>query len=109
MSEGSYIEFYKNGVLQERKFIDIFEGTYHAAVSVYMHARCKVNFGKCPFAFQPNSQTESTRTWLPYSMLSAIEFTQSTHPNNLPAQSDLPDFQCSESVDFQEKRIGKSK
>ena len=51
VSEGSYIEFYKNGVLQSRKFTDIYEGTYHAAISVYMQARCKINFGKCPFAF----------------------------------------------------------
>lgn len=53
VSEGSFIEFYKNGVKQSRQFIDIFEGTYHAAVSLYMHARCKVNFGKCPFTYAP--------------------------------------------------------
>ena len=53
VSEGSYIEFYKNGVLQSKKFPDIYEGTYHAAISVYMHARCRINFGKYPFAYQP--------------------------------------------------------
>ena len=36
VSDGSYIEFYKNGTLLERKFMDIYEGTYHAAVSLYM-------------------------------------------------------------------------
>ena len=53
VSDGSYIDFYKNGVLQERKFLDIFEGTYHAAVSMYMHGKCRVNFGKSPFAYTP--------------------------------------------------------
>ena len=53
ISDGSYIEFYKNGELLERNFFDIYEGTYHAAVSMYMHGRCRVNFGKNPFAFPP--------------------------------------------------------
>lgn len=112
MSDGSYIEFYKNGVLQERKFVDIYEGTYHAAVSLYMHGRCKVNFGKCPFAYQPNSSEQagnsttdgiatviSNRVWLPYSMLSDV--VDASHASNLPAACDLPDqFNCQETAQY---------
>jgi len=53
VGHGSYIEFYKNGELQEHSFVDIYEGTYHAAVSLYMHGRCRVNFGKSAFKFGP--------------------------------------------------------
>jgi len=35
-SKESSILYFKNGVLQENHFIDIYEGTYHAAVSLYM-------------------------------------------------------------------------
>ena len=102
VSDGSYMEFYKNGVLQERKFVDIYEGTYHAAVSLYMHGRCKVNFGKCPFSYQPRSSSDQaiidedaqnaasvsigSRVWLPYSMLSDV--VDATHPQNLAAAGD---------------------
>lgn len=60
VSDGSYIEFYKNGTLLERKFMDIYEGTYHAAVSLYMQGRCRVNFGKCPFAYPPRRSAASS-------------------------------------------------
>lgn len=46
VSGGSFIEFYKNGKLQHKTFEPIFEGTYHAGVSLYMNAACRVNFGK---------------------------------------------------------------
>lgn len=36
--------------------MDIYEGTYHASVSLYMHGRCRVNFGKTPFAYKPRSE-----------------------------------------------------
>eukprot|EP00350_Pseudokeronopsis_sp_OXSARD2_P004227 CAMPEP_0170563892 /NCGR_PEP_ID=MMETSP0211-20121228/69626_1 /TAXON_ID=311385 /ORGANISM="Pseudokeronopsis sp., Strain OXSARD2" /LENGTH=102 /DNA_ID=CAMNT_0010882685 /DNA_START=305 /DNA_END=613 /DNA_ORIENTATION=- len=38
VSDGSFIEFFKNGVKQEHLFMDILEGKYHAGVSLYMNA-----------------------------------------------------------------------
>ena len=65
VSNGSYIKFYKNGKLQGLTFNDIYEGKYHAAVSLYMQARCKVNFGGAPFKFKP----ETDKPWDAYSYL----------------------------------------
>ena len=45
VSQGSYVSLYKNGVLQPHEFKNIYEGYYHVAVSLFMNARCKVNFG----------------------------------------------------------------
>lgn len=56
--EGSYIEFYKNGEKEEQKFVDMYEGVYHAAISLYMNARCRVNFGKSPFIYKPKVEME---------------------------------------------------
>ena len=53
-------------------FTDIFEGklgaigcvvgSYRAAVSLYMGAQCRVNFGATPFKHQP----QSAEQWKPY-------------------------------------------
>jgi hypothetical protein len=40
-----YIKFYKNGIEQKEAFIGIFEGSYHAAVTLYNFAKVCVNFG----------------------------------------------------------------
>ena len=116
VSDGSYINFYKNGVLQEHNFFDIYEGTYHAAVSLYMHGRCRVNFGKNPFVYSPFSSKVVSdhavrgRQWLPYSMLSEAHLSQSTHSANLSSQFDLQETsQFSEASEYQEKRGCKSK
>jgi hypothetical protein len=45
ISDGSFIEFYRNGVKQSHTFLEIFEGPYRAGISLYMSAQCKVNFG----------------------------------------------------------------
>jgi len=45
ISDGSFIEFYRNGVKQSHTFVEIFEGPYRAGISLYMSAQCKVNFG----------------------------------------------------------------
>ena len=118
IGHGSYIEFYKNGVLQQHKYMDIYEGTYHAAISLYMHGRCRVNFGKSPFAYKPmvaqKSEQKAARgiSWLPYSMLSmdTVDPAQSTHSSNLPDESELAEpIQCQESAEYQVKRRGKHK
>lgn len=48
---GSFIKFFKNGKLMENNFENIFEGTYFAGISLYMHAQCIVNFGSAPFKY----------------------------------------------------------
>ena len=53
MSNGSYIKYFKNGVLQRLSFEDIYEGDYHAGVSLYMSSRCSVNFGP-DFVYKPD-------------------------------------------------------
>ncbi len=40
VSNGSYIKLFKNGIEQRFSFVDIYEGHYHAAISLYMNARC---------------------------------------------------------------------
>jgi len=45
VSDGSFIEFYRNGHKQSHTFVDIYEGAYRAGVSLYMNAQCRVNFG----------------------------------------------------------------
>lgn len=40
-----FIKFYKNGVEQKEAFLGIFEGNYHAAVTLYNFAKVSVNFG----------------------------------------------------------------
>ena len=84
VSSGSFIEFYKNGKLQARKdFSNIYEGTYHAGVSMYMNASCRVNFGKSQFRYQPSSEHRRGSKWLPYSMLADVDCQVSTHQRNL--------------------------
>eukprot|EP01134_Creolimax_fragrantissima_P008401 CFRG8401T1 len=58
---GSYISFYKNGVPQGKAFTDINSGLYYPAVSLYMGAHVKVNFGP-EFEFPPEQATESKTT-----------------------------------------------
>ena len=55
VADGSFIHFYKDGVLQPNSFENIYEGTYYAGVSLYMQARCEVNFGGAPFRYPPSS------------------------------------------------------
>ena len=76
VGSGSFIEFYKNGTLQNKTvFEDIYEGTYFAAISMYMNARCRVNFGKAPFRHSPQqSKRLEELKWMPYSMLSQADF-----------------------------------
>ena len=50
---GSYIRFYKNGVLQNFEHENIYEGTYFAGVSLYMQATCRINFGGQQFKYLP--------------------------------------------------------
>ena len=45
ISDGSFIEFYKNGHKQSEIFQDIWEADYFASVSLYMNAKVSVNFG----------------------------------------------------------------
>jgi len=49
VSDGSFIEFYKNGEKQAQCFMDIYEADYYAAISLYMNARVAINFGQAPF------------------------------------------------------------
>lgn len=49
---GSRLVCFKNGVSQGVMFEDIFEGTYYPAVSLYMGAKVRLNFGP-NFAFPP--------------------------------------------------------
>ena len=58
MSEQSYIQFSKNGELLPAQFVDIYEGTYHAAISLYMQARCRINLGPT-FQFNQSEQAYS--------------------------------------------------
>ena len=51
VADGSFIHFYKDGVLQPNSFENIYEGTYYAGISLYMQARCEVNFGGAPFKY----------------------------------------------------------
>jgi len=67
-SDGSYVKFYKNGTEQKRKFENIFEGTYHAAVSLYMQARVRVNFGERPFKHPPPKE----EAWKPYKEIKLV-------------------------------------
>ena len=39
-SDGSFIKLYKNGVEQACFFNNIYEGSYYAAISLYMNAQC---------------------------------------------------------------------
>ena len=52
VSHNSFIKMTINGLQQQHSFMDISEGHYHAAVSVYMNAACRVNFGP-HFQFRP--------------------------------------------------------
>ncbi len=55
VSNGSYIKLFVNGVEQPMMFQDIYEGPYFAAVSLYMHASCRLNLGPSDeFKFRPS-------------------------------------------------------
>ena len=45
VSQGSYIKMTINGIEQPVTFLNIYEGHYHAAVSLFMNARCSINYG----------------------------------------------------------------
>ena len=55
VSEGSWIQFTVNGKPEPKFFQNIYEGSYHAGVSMYMHGRCKVNFGPS-FAYKTSNE-----------------------------------------------------
>ena len=40
-----YIKFFKNGMEQKEAFIGIYEGSYHAAITLYNFAKVSINFG----------------------------------------------------------------
>lgn len=47
---------------------DINLGTYYAAISLYMQAQCRINFGESPFKFPPPQmkQGPTWEKWRPY-------------------------------------------
>ena len=45
VSDGSFIEFFLNGVRQVQYFADIYEADYFLAISLYMNAKVSVNMG----------------------------------------------------------------
>lgn len=49
VSDGSFVEFFKNGDKQAQYFSDIYEANYFAALSLYMNAKVAVNFGQSKF------------------------------------------------------------
>lgn len=40
-----YIKYYLNGIKQDKEFLGILEGNYHAAVTLYNFAEVSINFG----------------------------------------------------------------
>jgi len=65
VSDNSKIKFFKNGKLLGQ--IDtVYEGTYSAAVSLYMHAQVRLNFGHKDFRFPPKAKEGD---WKPYCTL----------------------------------------
>jgi hypothetical protein len=90
-SKDSIIHYFKNGELQHVFQEDIYEGTYHAAVSLYMHAVCKVNFGGWPFKYKP-AQPKTDTPWLPYSALATGVSQTNTHPENFTVPHDRQRF-----------------
>jgi len=69
-SIGSKIIFYKNGVYQGVAFVDIFDGTYYPAASLYMGATVRLNFGpefkyKPDISFRPMCESVSLFTYPP--------------------------------------------
>jgi len=49
-----FIKFYKNGIEMKEAYIGIFEGNYHAAITLYNFAKANVNFGPNFKYFNPN-------------------------------------------------------
>ena len=45
VSDGSFIEFYVNGIRQTQYFTDIYEADYFLTISLYMNAKVAVNMG----------------------------------------------------------------
>jgi len=70
VNEGSKVIYYKNGKCLGVAFENLFEGFYHAGVSVYMSAQVSVNFGP-EFEYPPNSEDldDDTRDYKPYSVI----------------------------------------
>lgn len=54
--KGSKIMYFKNGVSQGEAFIDIYDGAYYPAISIYKSATVSVNFGP-HFKFPPKDIT----------------------------------------------------
>lgn len=56
---GSFVAFSVNGESQGKAYVDILEGTYYPALSLFTHphqgqpAAVAVNFGDQPFAYAP--------------------------------------------------------
>ena len=78
VSDGSWIQFTVNGKPQPQVFKNIYEGAYHAGVSMYMHGRCKVNFGPNFVHKPPNEKVLAYSTLFDSTNPSLVHF-----PNKL--------------------------
>lgn len=69
-NEGSKIIFFKNGNCLNPAYYDLNEGFYYASVSLYMNAKCKINFGPV-WENEPkvNTLPSETRDFTSYSFI----------------------------------------
>ena len=67
LSDGSYIEFYKNGQQVGQRVEKVYEGIYFAGISLYMQAAVQINFGEKSFKHPPQG-----KDYKPYSELKII-------------------------------------
>ncbi|KAK4534874.1 hypothetical protein CDCA_CDCA03G0899 [Cyanidium caldarium] len=50
-ADGTYIEFFRNGVSQGVAFRALIPAVYYPMISLYMGAKCRANFGNAPFRY----------------------------------------------------------
>ena len=92
-AKGSFVRFYKNGVLQGKAFEDIPGGAYFPTISLFQQASATLNMG--PYlAFPPEDLTVATwvpRSHPPENVFRAIEAMNdvSAAPLPLPLMPDL--------------------